>query len=537
MRATFALFIRSLREDTRAKLPVLLRTTLVGLILLAVWSSQLSFSYSPAPGRQLLMMVMMINVCFLMLAALSIFPSAISEEKEDGTLPLLRMTNLSVISILFGKSMTRLFAALILLAAQIPFTLLSVTLGGVRFEQVMECYLALIVTALFLCNMALFFSVVVKTGLRACIYVTLFGFAFYLVIPVIFSAYRWHMTQITTSFWGEWGMWFTSIVSSMNPFFMIAAIIQGSFMPFSMGGFWVANLVGSSIFFALSWLLFDRFCTREADSSGARGNIMGRIFGWKSRRRRPSPRWALIWKDFQFFIGGRFGILMRIFCVFVSVVASYIFCRYVAQPYRYPSMSDDKFSNDVLEYTGRFCIGVGVVFAAVELLLASSRLYGAERNRLTLSSIVGLPWSLFRITWQKMAACIPAFIPWAVLIYTGLVLLDWNPLYELLVGFSHFDLNRDADALAALICFTMQGILGLALCVWFSLRIKFGAIPAAAVIMVVYNIAYFVVFATLGHSHTSETAAFLFNAFITTFALLFVIVRIFRRIETAASED
>ena len=53
-----------------------------------------------------------------------------AEEKEEQTLGLLRMTGLSPLSILLGKSTSRLCGALLLLAAQFPFTIFAVTLGG-----------------------------------------------------------------------------------------------------------------------------------------------------------------------------------------------------------------------------------------------------------------------------------------------------------------------------------------------------------------------------------------------------------------------
>jgi hypothetical protein len=86
------------------------------------------------------MMVMFLNAGFIGIAALSIFPAAISEEKEDETLTLLRMTNLSALSILFGKSTSRFIGAMLLLAVQIPFTLLAITLGGITFSQIAAAY-------------------------------------------------------------------------------------------------------------------------------------------------------------------------------------------------------------------------------------------------------------------------------------------------------------------------------------------------------------------------------------------------------------
>ena len=83
-------------------------------------------------------------------------------------LGLLRMTDLNPLSILLGKSTSRLCGALLLLAAQFPFTLLAVTLGGVSARQIVAAYLALGAYTFFLCNLALLASVVARrTGQAA----------------------------------------------------------------------------------------------------------------------------------------------------------------------------------------------------------------------------------------------------------------------------------------------------------------------------------------------------------------------------------
>jgi hypothetical protein len=50
LRPVFALFIRSLREDSRARLPTILRTALVCVILLLLWGTQRTFITKLSPG-------------------------------------------------------------------------------------------------------------------------------------------------------------------------------------------------------------------------------------------------------------------------------------------------------------------------------------------------------------------------------------------------------------------------------------------------------------------------------------------------------
>src|SRR6187402_2140763 len=102
-----ALFIRSLREEGRQKLSYIARVGLVLVILMFLVSVQTSMGWNNAPGLEFFQIVFAIDLAFVVLAGVSYFCSAISEEKEEATLGLLRMTNLNPLSILLGKSTSR----------------------------------------------------------------------------------------------------------------------------------------------------------------------------------------------------------------------------------------------------------------------------------------------------------------------------------------------------------------------------------------------------------------------------------------------
>src|SRR5258707_14551377 len=99
-----ALFIRSLREDSRLKFTYFARAGLVTVILLFLFTTQSSLGWANAPGLRFFETVIVVDLVFVLLAGVSYFSSAISEEKEEMTLGLLRMTNLNPLSILLGKS-------------------------------------------------------------------------------------------------------------------------------------------------------------------------------------------------------------------------------------------------------------------------------------------------------------------------------------------------------------------------------------------------------------------------------------------------
>ena len=185
---TMALFVRSLREEGRAKLPYLARLLLVTIVLLVLFRGYRSFSLSQgAAGLQFFELLIQVNAVFITLAGIAFFSSAITEEKEEGTIALLRMTKLSPVAILLGKSTSRLFGACLLILAQLPFTLLAVSLGGVTTIQVFAAYATLLSWIFFLANLALFSSVVMARNTSAATATLLFLVVMYL-IPISFKS-------------------------------------------------------------------------------------------------------------------------------------------------------------------------------------------------------------------------------------------------------------------------------------------------------------------------------------------------------------
>ncbi|MGH7127123.1 MAG: hypothetical protein ACREIV_01050, partial [Planctomycetaceae bacterium] len=156
---TLALMVRSLRTETRALLPHLMRFFLVAVIFWALAMAHLNqFSFG-APGLQFFELISYMNFVFITIGGVSIFATCLTEEKEEMTLGLLRMAGLNPISILLGKAVPRLVTASLLLTAQVPFTLLAITLGGVTLSQVWAAYLALLAYLCLVASIGVFSSV------------------------------------------------------------------------------------------------------------------------------------------------------------------------------------------------------------------------------------------------------------------------------------------------------------------------------------------------------------------------------------------
>lgn len=551
MRALFALFIRSLREDLRARLPPILRAALVLLILLIVGANQRKFAWSGAPGREFLGMLMMLNLAFIGVAALSIFPSAIAEEKEDGTLTLLRMTNLNPLSILLGKGATRLITALMLLAAQIPFTMLAVTLGGVTMTQILHAYAILGATTFFLCNLAMLASVYCRTTTRAGFLTGIIGGVLYVVIPWIYAiiAFRQWWAGLATT-----GGFFKTIIQYVfeaNPVFAMGNLLFDSRRTaFTSNHVWI-SLGAGTLCFLFAWLIFDRYCaTAETAPGRVKKAKNGKTRRW-AHVSRPWQRLPLAWKDFNFMAGGRFGFYLRLFMVGLILLGAYgvAWSSYQRELEYAADVNNDYYDKAAInarfwEQFSAITIVLAAWIAGLELLLITGRIFGAERRNLTLSSLVALPWSVGKIIRQKILGCLAVLLPWVILAAIGLALNFreiWdNIIREITNQTAYYGQGGGIRILSSIsvICYVCtQALLSLTVLVWFSLRIRRGALPATIATMTVVNVIFGITVEVFGRNRSDETAILLIGFTLSLIALIAMCRKTHRRIQLAAAED
>lgn len=527
MRALFALFGRSLREDVRARLPAILRATLVLIILLIVWSNQRSFTSHTAPGREFLLMTLLANLGFLAVAALSNFASAITEEKEDETLTLLRMTNLSPLAILFGKSTTRLVGALLLLAVQIPFTLLAITLGGVHRDQILGSYAVLGATTFFLCNLALLCSVICRTTARAGLLIGVVGAILYVALPIIFEVSgggaRFGGSVPVQTFWQEFCTWGLE----MNPMYALVMIQerQGGFL---VGKHVTSALSGGLLCFLLAWLLFDRFTATAGESTGRRKRkARSEGSSRKSRASRPSIRRPLAWKDFHFLIGGWRGLFFRFFACAVVFFGAYVFVAW--ERGRWPGPYQDLYFWRVV---GQICLFFAFIGFILDLGFAASRIFGEERRSLTLGGLAGLPRTTGWLIRQKFMGCLPVLLPSAALFGFGFCIQAYVRSVN---GYGWGLIDNERDVVALFYAFS-QAMLAPVLIADLSLRLRRGAMPAGIAIVVGWNIFTAILMDLVGPRDV-ETVALFFDACLCLVAAVILAVLVYRGIPRAAAAD
>ncbi|MEZ5966763.1 MAG: hypothetical protein R3F56_23190 [Planctomycetota bacterium] len=141
------LVARNLRVGERAWGPTLVRFLIAGAALLVLWTAQSTRFATGGPGGQILAGLAWLDQWGLIIAGISLFPSLVTEEREQQSLPLLRLAGFGAAGFLLGQSFSAFAYCALVLAVQVPFLMLAVTLGGTSVTPVLATLLVLAVTA------------------------------------------------------------------------------------------------------------------------------------------------------------------------------------------------------------------------------------------------------------------------------------------------------------------------------------------------------------------------------------------------------
>ena len=528
-----ALFTRSLREDTRSKSTYWARggmATFVLLILLlvATISNSAGALRIGAPGLYFFGAVISLQVVCITLVGLSFFASAITEEKEEETLGLLRMTNLNPLSILLGKSTSRLCGALLLLVALLPFTLLAITLGGVSLAQILASYCTLGAYTFFLCNLALLWSVIAAHTARAALFtiasLTVFFTGGLLVGALQSGLIEYHWMTAGSGADGK----MEAVIAAAHagtPIGRLTEILATGFSGAPAGWqVWTNLALGLACFFA-AWAAFTHFADRAADGATA-ATPRRRVLG--IRFRRPPRPWknALAWKDFHFLSGGTPGFLVRLvgyggLAVWMIVIA--------IRKSEHVSISVLPLSSSLVSFA-----------FVVELAVIASRVFRTEISAQTWSSLALLPMSIRQLARGKLLGGLLATVPSAVtmLLATGLNLT--------------FLAGNTGMPTTTLVTSTVTGwvttLFIVHLIAFLSLLIKRGALAlgfvvAYAIATTIQIISMALIFAGGGFSGSSTNLEArmmigpIVSAFLYLVAIFFLYRAILQRLETAAAES
>jgi len=405
-------FRRSLRVGARQWRTYIERTAVLVILLFCLWSIQSMSVFLGAPGLRLFSTITYVNAGLIALAGPAYFASVIAEEKEQNTLGLLKMAGLNPISILLGKSTSRLIRAVLLLVAQVPLVMLAVTLGGVAPRQIFAGYVALLGWLVFIANLSLIWSVVFSSTARAGRWIVISLFTFFALPPLGAALLGWlagkgwlpAMTRLQPSLTALCGYGVR-----MSVFSRIHGVMQTGFSGSIFGFQPASNLVAGGVLFLVAWAVFDRFTREQRSSAPSRGLAFRRTA--LLRRLGVGRTWSnpVAWKEFHFTAGGKGMLLIKFAVGSLPLVISALVCW----------MQGDPFDR---EFTGGMLMGFMLAFMALDLVLFTGRAFSYERQWHTLAGLVTLPKSLFSIEMSKLFGYCLSLLPAACWFMVGAIL-------------------------------------------------------------------------------------------------------------------
>jgi ABC-type transport system involved in multi-copper enzyme maturation permease subunit len=184
--------LKELRERMRGARAFAVITVYLGLmsaftVLLYVayspFNRGLSSSVTGELGRILFAGVVGIELLLIIFIAPAFTAGAVTGERERKTYDLLQITLLPRPSFIIGKLESALGYILLLLLAAIPLQSIAFLFGGVSETELMLSFVILIVTAITLGTIGLFFSTLAERTLTASVRSYTFAFALIVAIP------------------------------------------------------------------------------------------------------------------------------------------------------------------------------------------------------------------------------------------------------------------------------------------------------------------------------------------------------------------
>lgn len=464
---TLSMLTRAMRVEARQVRYHLFRLGFALFIMLCLLEAMVEGAFRSAPGLTFFSLLCYLNWFFIMMAGISFFATSITEEKEEDTLGLLKMAGVSPLGILMGKSTSRLISAALLLAIQIPFALLAITLGGVLRHQIVAAYLALAAFLIMLANVALFASVISKRSSNASSFVLLF------ILGILMGPWflYWITYLLTDQGYIHEGGFTHTCLAGTAQFFIDVSILSRISLICATGfdeSAWsmqvLVNLGIGLAFFGLAWGTFERFTRDLVGAMPQRGLIFKRTSRFRLFGASPVWKNAFAWKDFYFITGGRTHIALKaIFYPLLTVSMSCLILYFEHQHYR--------------EVIGGVIFWTMLIAVLVEMVVASSRIFHDEIRWRTMSTLIMVPVSVARIGYSKLLGCLLSLLPAAIIgSIGGLIILD-----------DVIDFCREAFDETGFWYFVLSCLLFLHLTALLSLFVKWGAAPLAFVTVVICN--------------------------------------------------
>ncbi len=388
IRRISALLLRRLRLDLRSASGHVLRLFAAGCLLFTIFTVVQSNVSIGAPGLTVYRWIVWVDSLLISIASMTVFATIISAEREQGTLALLRMTGMSPLSLILGQGVSGVVIGCLLIAIQLPFVVLTITLGGILWNQVLATFVALLGHLVLSGGIGLFWSAICLRPGSASFYVLLSQFGLwmgpwlsrYAAAGLTFKGWISPRTQSAidqATSWIDQQLVWTRLDDIATSFGIVA---------WFSGQFWFSLLAGAVLVLAAAFLL-----DRRPVETPAYSPIVIRL--WRTRGGRAWPRFAFAGKDYRQFMGGIKGMLARL-----------ILYPLVPLGFVYLLVAFGGARMDFEDVTG-MVFWFNAAFLTVETAAIASRVFRNEVAEQTWSSLAVLPRWRGRIVLEKLWGC------------------------------------------------------------------------------------------------------------------------------------
>lgn len=427
LQKTFALLHRSLRTDVRLLRTHMFRAAL--LLFILYWMYEWGgVTTSGAPGLQMFEWLSYANFWFIVVAGGLYFSSAITEEKEEQTLGLLRLAGINPPALLLGKWLPRMIGALLLVSVQFPFTLLSITLGGVLIHQVVAAYCTLAAHLVLCGSIGLFASVVASRAGGAAVLAFLLMFCLSMTSSPIDRI----AGLLNTAGYLPAG-WIEDKGLEMNHAYgnaRLDQIMTTGFAGAAVGFQVVYNLLLALVFAGASWLLFNRMTRKDTAAVEVSTRWITQLTRMGRRGSRRAWAMPIVWKDFYQIAGGGWTLVKF---VGYPLLIMFVLCFWSGWNWWASAPTSS--------LIGRAILGVMLWVALLEVAVLAARVFREEVQAQTWPVLVMLPRRLADISYAKICGALLGLVPALVYFLFG-ALFASDEVYD----FVDF-LSGDASAL------------------------------------------------------------------------------------------
>jgi len=398
-----------------------MRGGLVALILFVFGTYLAEMAAHVGAGGQFAASVLYCCYLFLTLVGGLYFSVSIVEEKEEQTLPLLRMTGATPLTILLGKSVPRLMVALLFVLIVTPFLVLSLTLGGVLIWGLIASVLGLLTYAIMLSQLGTLASVLFRQARPAFLFTMILWLM--LEVPVVWA---WMFEEWIGYQFGIYD-WVSerSLLTNMSSYLTSWASTEIWWPQMTF------HLAVSGVCLFLSWLLFERFTAGAiAGTDTQTRGLLALRPGTVKKAVGRVPNDSLQWKTWKYVSGGWRWFLIRLFAPPVMIV----FLMVVIWR-----------ASIGAEEIGIALWITGIVIVLINITNLLGKVFNLEIRENNISGLLMLPQSPTLLAARMLSGLVPAVISSAGCMGFGLLILylegelDIDDMFEMFAepGFLH----------------------------------------------------------------------------------------------------